>query len=83
MTLRQASCADSKVTLWRSSSVSSEPLCRVQMHGAKAKLAKRLQPNASPLDYSTTLRVVRDALRSIRPHPVVVSEGANTMDQAR
>ena len=55
----------------------------MQVHSSKAQLAKRLQPSASPLDYSTTLRIVRDALRPIRPHPVVVSEGANTMDQAR
>lgn len=36
-----------------------------------------------PLDYATTMRVVRDALRPIQPAPVVVSEGANTMDNAR
>ena len=46
-------------------------------------MAKRLAATASPLDYGTTLRVVRDALQPIRPHPVIVSEGANTMDQAR
>ena len=55
----------------------------LQVHSAKAKLARRLQPDAQPLDYSTSMRVIRDALRPIRPHPVVVSEGANTMDQAR
>ena len=54
-----------------------------QVSSARASLGKRLAQDASPLDYSTTLRVIRDALRSIRPHPVVVSEGANTMDNAR
>lgn len=83
MTLWQALCADSELSRRVSGSDPSKRLYYVQVHGAKAKLAKRLQPNASPLDYSTTLRVVRDALRPIRPHPVVVSEGANTMDQAR
>eukprot|EP00884_Botryococcus_braunii_P001876 jgi/Botrbrau1/1168/Bobra.0162s0055.2 len=29
------------------------------------------------------MRVIRDGLLAVRPHPVVVSEGANTMDQAR
>jgi len=47
-------------------------------------LAARLAPTASPLDYTTTLRVVRDALAALQgPPPVVVSEGANTMDMAR
>ena len=55
----------------------------LQVSSARASMTKRLSGNASPLDYSTALRIVRDALRPIRPHPVVVSEGANTMDQAR
>ena len=53
------------------------------MKGAKAKLEKSLGGDAFPLDYSTTLRVVRDALHAVSPAPVVVSEGANTMDNAR
>ena len=55
----------------------------MQAAGSKAKLEKRLEPTAYPLDFSTALRVVRDALSAIRPAPVVVSEGANTMDNAR
>lgn len=53
------------------------------MKSAKAKLEKSLGHDAFPLDYQTTLRVVRDALHAVSPAPVVVSEGANTMDNAR
>ena len=38
---------------------------------------------AHPLDYSTALRVVRDAMQLVLPAPIVVAEGANTMDNAR
>lgn len=50
---------------------------------AKHKLEERLAREAFPLDYSTALRVIRDALLGISPAPVVISEGANTMDNAR
>jgi len=50
---------------------------------AKAKLEKSLGGDAFPLDYSTSMRVIRDALAAVSPAPVVVSEGANTMDNAR
>jgi hypothetical protein len=56
---------------------------RAQAQAARAKLEARLAPEAFPLDYSTCLRVVRDALAAVTPPPVVVSEGANTMDNAR
>ena len=56
---------------------------RLQAAAAKQKLEARLAREAFPLDYSTTLRVVRDALLGISPAPVVISEGANTMDNAR
>jgi hypothetical protein len=46
-------------------------------------MEERLSAEAFPLDYSTTLRVVRDALLAVEPAPVVISEGANTMDNAR
>ena len=55
----------------------------MQALAAKHKLEARLAREAFPLDYSTALRVVRDALLGIAPAPVVVSEGANTMDNAR
>jgi hypothetical protein len=42
-----------------------------------------LQKVAFPLDYSTTLSVIREAITAASPAPVVVSEGANTMDNAR
>ena len=51
--------------------------------GARAKLAARLAATAFPLDYHTTLRVLRDELAVQAVPPVVVSEGANTMDNAR
>ncbi len=53
------------------------------MASAKAKLEKSLGGDAFPLDYSTSMRVIRDALAAVSPAPVVVSEGANTMDNAR
>ena len=55
----------------------------MQALAAKHKLEERLAKEAFPLDYSTALRVIRDALLGIAPAPVVVSEGANTMDNAR
>ena len=53
------------------------------MARAKAKLEKSLGGDTFPLDYSTSMRVIRDALAAVSPAPVVVSEGANTMDNAR
>lgn len=50
---------------------------------AKEKLDAKLSVTAHPLDYKTTLRVIRSQINAIDPAPVVVSEGANTMDQAR
>ena len=54
-----------------------------QVASAKAKLEKSLSGDAFPLNYSTSLRVIRDALAAVSPAPVVISEGANTMDNAR
>jgi 2-hydroxyacyl-CoA lyase 1 len=56
--------------------------------GAKARLSKdkmelKLAKTVHPLNYQTTLRVIRDAINAVHPSPIVVSEGANTMDQAR
>lgn len=51
---------------------------------AREKLAARLARTAFPLDYHTTLRVVRDEINRVpAPGPIVVAEGANTMDNAR
>lgn len=55
----------------------------VQAQAAKLMLEARLSADAFPLDYSTTLRVIRDALLAVSPAPMVISEGANTMDNAR
>lgn len=55
----------------------------LQARAAKLKLEARLSADAFPLDYSTTLRVIRDALLAVSPAPIVISEGANTMDNAR
>jgi len=55
----------------------------MQAGAAKSKLQKRLSKTTEPLDYDTTLRIVRDAVQAVSPAPVVVAEGANTMDNAR
>ncbi len=47
-----------------------------------ARMAARLGKNASPMDYHTALRVLRDVIRD-RPEAILVNEGANTLDQAR
>jgi len=51
--------------------------------GARTKLAAALERTAHPLNYHTALRVIRDELLATTRAPVVISEGANTMDQAR
>lgn len=51
--------------------------------GAREKLTARLAATAFPLNYYTALRVVRDEVNRLAVPPVVVSEGANTMDNAR
>lgn len=61
----------------------SVKLACTQAEAARRKLEGRLAREAFPLDYSTCLRVVRDALAAVSPPPIVVSEGANTMDNAR
>jgi len=65
---------------------------RAKARASKEKLELKLANTAYPLNYQTTLRVIRDAINAIKATesidathmaPVVVSEGANTMDQAR
>ena len=46
------------------------------------KLNKSLT-NTYPLNYKCTLRVIRDEIISSNVDPIIVSEGANTMDFAR
>lgn len=49
-----------------------------------ASLAQRLSAApVHPLDYYTTMSVIRACLSTVEPPPVVCSEGANTMDMAR
>lgn len=55
----------------------------VKAAAAKDKLAIALQRTALPLNYQTALRVIRDRIVDTKPAPIIVSEGANTMDQAR
>ena len=55
----------------------------VQVAKNKVRLAAKLAPDASPLDYYTTLRVIRDAAAALDKAPVISCEGANTMDNAR
>ncbi|MBN8899788.1 MAG: oxalyl-CoA decarboxylase [Rhodospirillales bacterium] len=47
-----------------------------------ARMAARLGRNASPMDYHSALRVLRDVVKD-RPDAILVNEGANTLDQAR
>ena len=54
-----------------------------QVHASKTRLSKQLEPDSFPLNYQTAMRVIRDAVSAVKPAPVVVAEGANTMDQAR
>ncbi|PRW45703.1 2-hydroxyacyl- lyase isoform A [Chlorella sorokiniana] len=56
---------------------------QAKVAGARDKLAAKMARTAFPLDYHTTLRVVRDELNRLPKPAVVVSEGANTMDNAR
>lgn len=46
------------------------------------RMAERLNADPSPMNFSSALRVVRDALQD-RPDIYVVNEGANTLDFAR
>lgn len=50
---------------------------------AREKMAGKLAKTASPLDYYTSLGVIREEVNALTPAPVVVAEGANTMDNAR
>lgn len=54
-----------------------------KVSSAKAKLSIKLAKTIYPLNYHTALRVIRDEIADIKPAPVVIAEGANTMDQAR
>jgi len=56
---------------------------RSKVNASKEKLEAKLSSTAFPLNYLTTLRVIRDAINAEPLAPVVVAEGANTMDQAR
>lgn len=56
---------------------------RAKVHASKEKLELKLAHTAHPLNYLTTLRVIRDTINAQPRAPVVVAEGANTMDQAR
>lgn len=48
------------------------------------KLRARLSKDKVPLDFHCSLRIIRDAIESLgSPAPILVSEGANTMDLGR
>lgn len=47
-----------------------------------AKMAERLNAEANPMNFSTALRAVRDAIAG-RPDVYIVNEGANTLDFGR
>ncbi len=56
--------------------------CGIQMLHTSACSTHHTSPTSSP-SHSTTLRVIRDAINTLSPPPLVVAEGANTMDNAR
>ena len=56
---------------------------RAKVQASKSKLELKLAHTAYPLNYLTTLRVIRETINAEPRAPVVVAEGANTMDQAR
>eukprot|EP00967_Tisochrysis_lutea_P095202 scaffold138706_cov21-Tisochrysis_lutea.AAC.1 len=59
--------------------VAIDPAC-LQTHS----LARRLSSApSSPLEYYGALGVLRHALQHLMPAPLVISEGANTMDMSR
>ncbi|XP_024541758.1 2-hydroxyacyl-CoA lyase isoform X1 [Selaginella moellendorffii] len=48
------------------------------------KMAARLKQDVVPFNFLTPLRIIRDAISSLgSPTPILVSEGANTMDIGR
>ena len=59
-----------------------DELCS-KVASSKEKMASKLSKTAFPLNYHTSLRIIRDEINKLEMAPVVVSEGANTMDQAR
>lgn len=63
----------------------AEWLAAVQAKAASARerLSAKLAKTVYPLNYLTTFRVVKQALAALPVEPIVVSEGANTMDNAR
>lgn len=63
----------------------AEWLAAVQAKAASARerLSAKLAKTAYPLNYLTTFRVIKNALAALPVEPIVVSEGANTMDNAR
>lgn len=49
-----------------------------------AKMEVQLQKDVVPFNFMTPLRIIRDAILAVgNPAPIVVSEGANTMDVGR
>lgn len=56
---------------------------QAKVSAAGQSLTRKLAPTQYPLDYYTSLRVMKEVLVSVTPEPIIVSEGANTMDNAR
>lgn len=55
----------------------------LKVRTAKEKMEAKLLTVSYPLDYKSTLGVIRSQINAVEPAPIVISEGANTMDQAR
>ena len=67
---------------WPQPPVAWTAMIRAKKEGNIAKMASKLGRNASPMDFHSALRVLRDVIRE-RPEAMLVNEGANTLDLAR
>lgn len=75
--------------------IKDDPFCLGKSHPWVEAIAKKVKENVSkmevqlakdvvPFNYMTPLRIIRDAILGLgSPAPIVVSEGANTMDVGR
>ncbi|KAL3527005.1 hypothetical protein ACH5RR_011661 [Cinchona calisaya] len=75
--------------------IKDDPFCLSKSHPWVEAIAKKVKENVSkmevqlakdfiPFNYMTPLRIIRDAILAVgSPSPILVSEGANTMDVGR
>ncbi|MDT7950194.1 MAG: oxalyl-CoA decarboxylase [Acetobacteraceae bacterium] len=73
---------DAMGTKWAPPPAAWTDAIRAKKDANIGKMASKLGRNASPMDFHTALRVLRDVIRE-RPDAMLVNEGANTLDLAR